>query len=66
MSRMIKNGSHYQCQLTYPTALTYTGLGSGYKPDSLKRVKIVFQTDEAAGQSAYRFVATGGMTIRIM
>lgn len=46
--------------LTYPTVLTYTGLGSGYKSDSLKIVRIVFQTDENAGQSAYRFVATAG------
>jgi hypothetical protein len=46
--------------LTYPTALTYTGLGSSYKSDSLKKVRIVFQTDENSGQLAYRFVATGG------
>lgn len=45
--------------LSYPTVLTYTGLGSGYRADSLKRVRIVFQTDEAAGQLAYRFVANG-------
>lgn len=45
--------------LSYPTVLTYTGLNSGYKADSLKMVRIEFQTDEAAGQLAYRFVANG-------
>jgi len=43
--------------ISYPTPLTYTGIPSGYKSDSLKRVRIVFQTDENAGQLAYRFVA---------
>ncbi|MBX7046388.1 MAG: hypothetical protein K1X86_11195 [Ignavibacteria bacterium] len=45
--------------ISYPTSLTYSGLGSSFKGDSLKRVKIVFAQDEASGQSAYRFVATG-------
>jgi len=46
--------------LSFPTILTYTGLQSSYKADSLKRVKIVFQTDENSGQLAYRYVATAG------
>ncbi|MBS1494373.1 MAG: hypothetical protein JST55_12725 [Bacteroidetes bacterium] len=43
--------------LTYPTVFTYTGLGSAYKADSLKRVRIAFVADTNSGQSAYRFVS---------
>lgn len=42
--------------LSYPNALTYTGLGSSYKADSLRRVRIVFTADENSGQLAYRFI----------
>lgn len=42
--------------ISNPNALTYTGISSGYKADSLKRVRIVFTNDEASGQSAYRYV----------
>ncbi|MBS1516153.1 MAG: hypothetical protein JSS63_14045 [Bacteroidetes bacterium] len=43
--------------ISYPTILTYTGLQSSYKADSLRRVKIVFTADTNSGQKAYRFVS---------
>lgn len=46
--------------ISFPTPTTYIGLQSAFKGDSLKRVKIVFQTDTNAGQIAYRFVDIGG------
>lgn len=43
--------------LSYPSAGTYTNLGSAYKQDSLKNVKIVF-TGEGNGQKAYHYLST--------
>ncbi|RPI18558.1 MAG: hypothetical protein EHM58_05110 [Ignavibacteriae bacterium] len=61
-------GSHYlqggasrpwqsiSMSLSYPSSGTYTNIGSAYKPDSLKNVKIVFTGyGSGQGQMAYRY-----------
>jgi hypothetical protein len=45
--------------ISYPNSVTYSGLGSSFKPDSLRKVRIEFTADENSGQLAYRFVANG-------